>query len=77
MKQGDLSSIVGSLRFAEKDLHARWEETRRVWRDEVSARFGETHLAPLEEPMTGALRAMERLGLVLMQAYDACSPDRE
>lgn len=77
MKQGDLTPVAGSLRFAIKDLNTKWEETKEIWSDDVARRFEETHVAPLDEPVETALKAIERLGLTLVKAYDACSPDRQ
>ena len=77
MKQGDLSPIVGGLRHAYQDLHQRWEEAGHVWSDDVARRFFETHIEPLEGPTQTALKAMDRLALVLMKAYEACSPEHE
>ena len=39
VKQGDLTPVVGSLRFAIKDLRAKWDDTKEVWRDDVARRF--------------------------------------
>lgn len=77
MKQGDLSPIVGGLRHAYQDLHQRWEEAGQIWSDDVSRRFAETHIEPLEAPTQTALKAMDRLALVLMKAYEACSAESE
>ena len=77
MKQGDLSPIVGGLRHAYQDLHQRREEAGQIWSDDVSRRFFETHIDPLEGPTQTALKAMDRLALVLMKAYEACSPESE
>lgn len=77
MKQGDLSPIVGGLKHAYRDLNNRWDETRQIWSDEVAQRFAETHLEPLEAPVEIALKAMDRLAIVMMRAYEACSPERE
>jgi hypothetical protein len=77
VKQGDLTPVVGSLRFAIKDLRAKWDDMKEVWRDDVARRFEENHVRPLDEPTEIAVKAIERLGITLMKAYDACSPDRE
>lgn len=77
MKQGDLSPVVGTLRFALKDLHQKWDDTKEVWRDDVARRFDENHVRPLDEPTDNALKAIERLSLILVKAYDACSPERQ
>lgn len=77
MKQGDLSPVVGTLRFALKDLHQKWDYTKEVWRDDVGRRFEENHVRTLDEPTETALKAIERLSLILVKAHEACSPDRE
>jgi hypothetical protein len=77
MNQGDLSPHIGTLRFALKDLMARWEETKEVWNDGVSQRFAERNIEPLEPTVTSAVKSIERLGQLMMQAALACSPDRE
>jgi hypothetical protein len=77
VKQGDLSPFVGTLRHAVRELHDRWSDTREVWNDSVSDRFGEQHVAPLDGPVTTAVKAIDRLGQVMVKAYEACSPERE
>ncbi|MGC3971034.1 MAG: hypothetical protein QM775_27970 [Pirellulales bacterium] len=77
MKQGDLSPIVGGLKHSFQDLQTRWDETQQIWNDQVSQRFAESHIVPLEAPLDTALKAMDRLAIVMMRAYEACSPDRE
>ncbi len=77
MKRGDLSPVVGSLKFALRDLQARWETTHEMWNDSVAQRFKEQHVEPLEPTVQTAVKAIERLARVLMQAYDACSAERE
>ena len=77
MKRGDLSPIVGSLRYAQRDLFARWDVVHEVWRDTVAEQFHERHLLPFDPTVTAALKAIERLGLTMMRAYEACSPERD
>lgn len=77
MNQGDLSPQIGTLRFALKELTARWEETKEVWNDGVSQRFAERNIDPLDPTVTPTVKAIERLGHLMMQAAMACSPDRE
>jgi hypothetical protein len=76
MKQGDLSPIVGSLKHALRDLQSKWADTKETWTDVVAQRFEEQSIAPLELPVTNALKAMDRLGQTMVRAYEACSPDR-
>jgi hypothetical protein len=77
VKQGDLSPMVGSLKHALRDLQAKWADTKESWTDVVAARFEEQHIAPLETPVTNALKAIDRLGQVMVRAYEACSPDKD
>lgn len=77
MNQGDLTPHIGTLRFALKDLMASWDETKVVWNDGVSQRFGERNIDPLDPTVTATVKAIERLGKLMMQAAQACSPDRE
>jgi len=77
MNQGDLTPHIGTLRFALKDLQARWEETNEIWSDAVSQRFAERNIEPLDPTVTTAVKSIERLGQLMMQAALACAPDRE
>jgi hypothetical protein len=77
MNQGDLSPHIGTLRFALKEVLSRWEETKEFWNDGVSQRFGERNIDPLEPHVAPTVKAIERLGHLMMQAAAACSPDRE
>ena len=77
MKQGDLSPVVGTLRHALRDLQAKWADTKEVWNDQVAIHFEEKSILPLDAPVSTAIKAIERLGTVMVKAYDACSPDRD
>lgn len=77
MKRGDLSPVVGAMKFALRDLQTRWETTNEVWSDAVARRFKEQHMEPLDPSLQSAVKAIERLARVLMQAYDACAPERD
>jgi hypothetical protein len=77
MKQGDLSPFVGTLRHALRDLNERWHDTQEVWSDSVAARFGDQHVRSLDAPVSSAIKAIDRLGQVMVRAYEACSPDRD
>jgi hypothetical protein len=45
--------------------------------DQVALRFQEKSVEPLETPVGMAVKAMDRLGQVMVRAYEACSPDRD
>lgn len=77
MKQGDLTPFVGTLRHALRDLNERWADTQEVWSDEVAQRFGDRHVHSLDVPVTTAIKAIDRLGQIMVKAYEACSPDRD
>jgi len=77
MNRGDLTPHIGTLRFAIKELNAQWEDVHEVWNDGVSQRFAERNIEPLEPSVTTTVKAIERLGQLMMQAALACSPDRE
>ena len=76
MKQGDLTPFVGSLRHALRDLNTRWQEVQEVWSDSVAQRFGEQHVESLDDPVSTTVKAIDRLGQVMVKAYEACSPDK-
>jgi hypothetical protein len=77
VKQGDLSPIVGSLRHTLRDLQSRWNDVHEVWNDQVAQRFAEKSVETLDAPVGAAVKAMDRLGQVMVRAYEACSPDRD
>jgi len=77
MKQGDLSPVVGALRHALRDLQDKWADTKEVWNDQMAVRFEEKSILPLQNPVGTAVKAIDRLGQIMVRAYEACSPDRE
>ncbi len=68
-----LNASWAELNTALKDLRLLWEETRAGWDDPVSQEFEEKYWAALEGNVVAALRAMDRLGPVLMKAQRECS----
>lgn len=61
------------LNTALKDLRLLWQETRAGWNDPVSQEFEEKYWTALESHVVASLRAMDRLGPVLMKAQRDCS----
>jgi hypothetical protein len=61
------------LSAALKTLRLLWEETRAGWSDAVSRDFEANQWETLETRVVAALRAMDRLAPVLMQAKRECS----
>jgi len=76
VKQGDLSPMVGAMKHALRDLQAKWDDVKESWTDVVAQRFEEQSITPLELPVTTTIKAIDRLGQVMVRAYEACSPDR-
>ena len=68
-----LTTSAMELNAALKTLRLLWEETRAGWSDAVSRDFEANHWEVLETRVVAALRAMDRLAPVLMQAKRECS----
>jgi len=68
-----LTTSAMELNAALKTLRLLWEETRAGWSDAVSRDFESNHWETLETRVVAALRAMDRLAPVLMQAKRDCS----
>lgn len=60
------------LRFAAEKLLLRWDEAQTQWRDAVARDFEREHLAPLDQPLSAALRAIEVLSETLSRAEQEC-----
>lgn len=68
----NLHDHKAKLRYAAQKLMLRWDETKSQWNDAVARDFQQQHLEPLEQPLGGALRAMELLSEVLSRAEQDC-----
>ncbi|HMF15233.1 MAG TPA: hypothetical protein VKE94_23120 [Gemmataceae bacterium] len=68
-----LTTSAMELNAALKTLRLLWEETRAGWSDAVSRDFESNHWETLETRVVAALRAMDRLAPILMQAKRDCS----
>ena len=69
----DVSTDRAKLHNQLKDLRARWQGVQSVWDDAVRREFEEGHMAELERRVQTALRAMDQLATVLIQARHDCS----
>ena len=67
-----LTSSAIDLSGALKDLRLKWEDATAVWNDQVRHEFETTHWEPLVERVVAALRAMDRLGPVLLKLRQDC-----
>jgi hypothetical protein len=69
----DVSTERARLYDRLKDLGVLWQEVRQEWNDPVRREFEETHWAALEDHVRAALRAMDRMAVVLSHARQDCS----
>ena len=60
------------LYAALKDARLRWEVTADIWQDKVRRQFEEEVWGPLEAQAAAALRGIDRLQQVLIQARQEC-----
>lgn len=60
------------LKEAAKELFARWNQTRSIWRDEVAQQFEEDVLDPLVTHLRGAESAMDHMETVMNQLRRDC-----
>lgn len=68
-----LSTGRTKLFDSHKTLRQRWDEVREVWKDPVQKDFEEHTWEPLEDQVKTALRATDRLALLLEQMGRECS----
>ena len=67
-----LSSARSKLHESGKVLLARWEETRDGWNDAAGRQFEADHFEPIAPAVQAALRAVDRLAVVLTQMRNEC-----
>lgn len=60
------------LAHAAKKLRLRWEEARESWDDSASRQFEREHLLTLDNPLAGAILAIDRVSEVLGRAERDC-----
>ncbi len=61
-----------NLKRASGDLLARWNETRLVWRDDISRKFEERYIDPLVLQLRTAQEAMAHMDSVLGKIRRDC-----
>jgi hypothetical protein len=69
----DISADRAKLHNRLKELAVRWEEVKSGWDDSVRREFEEGHWRALEAHVNAALRAMDQLAGVIVQARHDCS----
>ena len=60
------------IKEASKELRVRWNNTKSLWRDEVSRQFEEKHLDPLLLKLRKAEEALSHMDAVLNQLRRDC-----
>lgn len=61
-----------NLTDAVKELRFRWERARSEWDDHASRRFEKEVLAPLEPMVIAALKSLEHVNELMIQARREC-----
>ncbi|HKI37844.1 MAG TPA: hypothetical protein VKA46_38680 [Gemmataceae bacterium] len=69
----DITTDRAKLHNQLKDLRGRWQQVQDVWNDPVRKEFEEEHWEVLEARVLAALRAMDQLATVMIQARHDCS----
>jgi hypothetical protein len=69
----DISADRAKLHNRLKDLAARFEDVKSVWDDSVRREFEEGHWHALEAHVQSAMRAMDQIATVMVQARHDCS----
>ncbi len=67
-----LGSSKSLLADANRELFARWDETRQIWRDAKAAEFEKEFLAPLPQAVAAATRVIEELDRMLSKIHADC-----
>ena len=63
----------GRLYDAQKVVRLRWDQVSETWTDQVKLEFEEKTWLPLDQLTSEALRAIDRLGVILNECRRACS----
>lgn len=63
----------GKLYDAQKVARLRWDQVSETWTDHVKVEFEEKTWLPLDQLTSEALRAIDRLGVILNECRRACS----
>lgn len=61
------------LKHSYDNLMLRWEDTRAGWDDSARRAYEKDHLEPLAPDVQSALRAIDRLSVVLSRMESDCS----
>ena len=69
----DISADRAKLHNRLRDLAARFEDVKSIWDDSVRREFEEGHWQALDAHVQAALRAMDQLATVMVQARHDCS----
>jgi hypothetical protein len=67
-----LGASKSLLNEANRELFARWEETRASWRDAKAIDFDKEYLAGLPQAVATATRVIEELDAVLSKLHADC-----
>lgn len=67
-----LGASKSLLQESQRELFARWEETRASWRDGKADDFEHDYLAGLPQALAGATRIIEELDQLLAQIHADC-----
>lgn len=63
----------GKLYGAVKDVRLLWDDTEKIWDDEVRRDFEEKLFDPLVQQCQSAIRAMDRLSQLMAQVQNDCA----
>jgi hypothetical protein len=67
-KRMNQSNIVDQLDTSLRVLRSKWDSTRIVWNDVVSASFETTYIVPINQQAGRTLAKMQELAKVLSEA---------
>ncbi len=67
-----LLEAKGGLNKSLKDLIIKWQNVRGDWNDEVSDRFEETYIQPLEMAIKQAVSAMDQSSQLIHRVDNEC-----
>jgi hypothetical protein len=60
---------------AQKTARTLWDETERLWQDEVCRRHREDIVEPLDRTVTDLLRAIDHLSAIVAQMRHECEDE--
>lgn len=62
----------GKLYSSLKDLRLRWDDTEKIWDDEIRRNFEEKLFEPLVQHCQAAIRAMDRVSQLMAEVQNDC-----